>query len=238
MSIREHIQRPALGAEITLYEIDLTEFDQGILYITPTTDGEGSAVSFGGQVYAPHPIKAEGYETAHSGPMPRPKITIANLQNSLTALIENNDDLQGATVRRIRTYERYLDSGDDPDGFAHKPIDEHEISRKVADDGEIVAFELAAKMDLEGVKVPRRKIVRDYCDLKYRRWDADAGEFDYSEATCPYAGAQSYDRNGDPVPDAEDEPSKRLNTCCQTRFGENAILPFGGFPGVARVRAR
>lgn len=236
MSIREHIQGAALGAEVFLYEIDLTVFDQGILYLTPTTDGAGSAVSFGGQVYAPHPIKAEGYEISDSGPMPRPKITVANLDNSLTALVEQNDDLQGGIVRRIRTYERYLDSGADPDGNAHKPIDEHIISQKVADDGEVIAWELAALMDLEGVKLPRRKIVRDFCDLEYRRWDGAA--FDYTQATCPYVGAQSYDENGDPVADANDRCSKRLGTGCQARFGENGILPFGGFPGVARIRAR
>jgi phage-related protein len=78
--------------------------------------------------------------------------------------------------------------------------------------------------------------VRDYCPLVYRRWTG-AG-FDYSEATCPYAGAQSYDLDGNPVPNSMDKPSKRLGTCCRVRFGVNAALPFGGFPGVARVRAR
>lgn len=236
MTIREHIQRLSLGAEIILFEIDLTMFDQGIIYITPSSDN-GSVVSFGGESYAPHPVEAEGYEATVDGPMPRPSITIGNIDGALTPLVEQHDDLQGAIVRRIVTYERYLDSGDDPDGNAMKPVDVHQISRKTGDDGDTMSFELTALMDQEGVSLPARKMARDYCSHDYRIWDAATETFDYSGATCPYAGDDSFDENDDPVADALDRCSKRLSGCT-ARFGIDAALPTRAFPGLSRVRAR
>jgi lambda family phage minor tail protein L len=235
MSIAGYIQGGSLGAEIILYEIDLSDFGQGIIRITASADSQ-SAISFGGQTYAPLPIEAEGFEMTADGPLPRPKLTVANLDGAFTALVEQNDDLQGAIVRRISTYDRFLDSGDDPDGDAHKPIDVYQISRKTGDDGRIISWELSALMDQEGVELPARKIVRDYCDHEYRRWTG-AG-FDYSDATCPYVGANgSFDENDDPCPNAQDRCSKRLSGCL-ARFGTNAPLPTRAFPGVARLRVR
>lgn len=233
MTIKTHVQRPGLGAEITLFEIDLSIFGQGVLRLTPSADN-GSMVSFGGQPYAPLPIEAEGFEITTDGPLPRPKITIANLDGAFTALVEQHDDLQGGTVKRIITYDRYLDGGEAPDGSAHKPLDLFLISRKVADDGEIISWELCALMDQEGVELPARKIVRDYCDHEYRRWTG-AG-FDYSNATCPYVGENgSFDENDDACANALDRCSKRLSGCI-ARFGAANPLPTRAFPGVARVR--
>ncbi len=233
MSIHGHIQGHSLGAEVILFDIDLSIYGQGTIRITASSDNQ-EAVQFGGLTYSPHPIEAEGFELVADGPLPRPKITIANIDNSLTALVEQNEDLSGAIVRRIITYERFLDSGADPDPSAHKPIDVYQISRKVTDDGDIMAFELSALMDQEGVVLPSRKIVRDYCGHEYRRWVA--GQFDYSAATCPYAGASAFDINDDPIAPALDQCSKRLSGCI-ARFGTNP-LPTRAFPGVARLKGR
>lgn len=234
MTIREHVQRSALGAKVTLFEIDLTEWDLGIVRITPATDG-AAAVSFGGEVYAPHPIKSEGWELTTNDSMPRPGITVANVDNSFTALVDGNDDLHGAIVRRIRTYDRYLDSGAEPDGDSHLPIDVYQISQKTQHDDEQITWRLTALMDQEDVSLPARQVVRDYCSHTTRRWTGVA--FDYTGVTCPYVGAAK-DVNGVACASADEVFSKRLKTCCIARFGENAVLPTRAFPGVARIRAR
>jgi lambda family phage minor tail protein L len=243
LTIRSHVQGFDLGARITLFELDLTVFDLGIVRITPTTNDGGSAISFGidplGEeiIYAPHPITAEGFELNGSGTLPRPTFTISNLDNSFTSLVEQNDDLHGGILRRIRTYSRYLNSGDEPDGNSHMPIDVYVLSQKTAHTREEISWNCAALMDQEGVQLPARPIVRDYCGHETRRWDMVRGEFDYSNVTCPYTGSPR-DANGAPCSPEAEVFSKRLSTCCQARFGTTAVLPTRAFPGVARLRSR
>lgn len=236
MTIRALIQQFDVRARVTLFEIDLTMFDLGIIRLAPTPDEDGmAAVSFGGEIYAPHPIRAEGYELTSVGSLPRPSIVVANLDNSFTALVEENDDLHGGIVTRIRTYGRYLDNGPEPDGASHLPLDIYQLSQKTEHTQRQIGWTLSAMMDQEGVGLPARKIVRDYCDHITRRWNGSS--FDYTLATCPYTGDPK-DENGDPCDPAEEVFSKRLGTCCQARFGTNAVLPTRAFPGVARIRQR
>jgi lambda family phage minor tail protein L len=236
LTVRGHVQAYNLGAKITLFEFDLTMFGLGVIRLTPGTTGS-VAISFGDEMYAPHPIKADGFEMAAGGSMPRPTIMVANLDNSFTALVEQEDDLHGGIVRRIRTYDRYLDSGAEPDGDQHLPIDVYELSLKTDHSPEQIAWQMVARMDQEGVELPGRTIVRDYCDHDTRVWDPDTAAFDYTLATCPYVGDPK-DVNGLPCAAAAEVFSKKLETCCIARFGAGAVLPTRAFPGVARLRTR
>ncbi len=235
MTIRSHVQAFDLGAKVVLYELDLTEFGLGIIRLTPTTEDGGSAVSFGGEIYAPHPVNATGFELSVAGSLPRPTFTVSNLDNSFTALVEQNDDLHGGILTRIRTYERYLDSGPEPDGESKLPVEVYVLSRKTEHTQEKIGWSCAAQMDQEGVELPGRPIVRDYCGHETRRWTGAA--FDYTNVTCPYVG-QPKDENGNPCAPALEVFSKRLGSCCKARFGETAVLPTRAFPGVARLRQR
>lgn len=240
MSIRSHIQGFSLGARVTLFQLDLTMFGLGLFYLAPFTAGEpgvGAAVSFDGQVYSPHPMQYEGFQMSAGGTLPRPSITIANLDNSFTALVETNDDLHGGLLTRIRTYERYLDDGAAPDGNAHLPLDVYEISLKTSHTAESISWALAARMDQEGVELPSRVMVRDFCNHTTRRWNPTAGAFDYTNVTCPYIGAAK-DEDGVACANIDEVFSKRLSTCCQARFGTTAVLPTRAFPGIARLRVR
>lgn len=237
MTIREHVQRFALGVRVTLYELDLTIHGLGVVRIVEGTKGPTTAVSFGGQVYAPHPIKTDGWEISAGGSLPRPSFTVANLDNAFTALVEAGDDLHGGTLKRIRTYERYLDGAAEADGNSHLPIDVYELSRKSEHTREQITWQCSAAMDQEDVVLPGRIATRDYCTHTTRRWDPVANAFDYTLATCPYTGAAK-DINGVACASAVEVFSKRLETCCKARFGANAVLPTRAFPGLSRVRAR
>lgn len=233
MSIRGHVQKMALGARVVLFHIDLSTFGIDDFYITGGPDG-GVAASFGGQTFDPWPVQAEGFEVT-TGKLPTPTLTLANIHGILDPLVEQNSNFIGAKVTRIRTYDRYLDSGAEPNGDAHLPLDIYEIAALDDHNDNVVSWRLAALIDQEGVKLPGRQCVRDYCDHVTRRYTGSG--FDYSQATCPYDGAAK-DANGNACADAEEVFSKRLTTCCQARFGVNAALPFRGFPGVARLRGR
>ena len=237
MTIRSHIQAFDLGARVTLYELDLTVFGLDVVRITNGTLDGREAIKFGGETYAPHPLRGEGFELNGAGALPRPTFTVANLDNSFTALVEQNDDLHGGLLRRIRTYSRYLDSGAEPDKDSHLPIDVYVLSQKTAHSQDEIAWQCAALMDQEGVELPGRQIVRDYCSHEVRRWNAATQAFDYTNVTCPYVGPPK-DENGNPCAAPDEVFSKRLATCCQARFGATAVLPTRAFPGVARLRSR
>ena len=82
-------------------------------------------IVFNSNTYTAIPIKSEGFEMTTQGTLPRPTLTVANLDGAITALIKtvnnvqratnpsqtalfNGNDLTGTTVRRIRTLRKYL----------------------------------------------------------------------------------------------------------------------------------
>ena len=186
----------------------------------------------------------------------------SNLSNTITALLllvnatTAGNDLGGAEVRRIRTLAKYLDSenfgepknaitqGDDSlvtqgddnlefndvvinttaDPNARFPDERWFIDRKSSETRDSVTFELASKFDLAGQKIPRRQIIANICQWKYR------------SPECSYAGTDYYDVNGNEVStEAQDVCGKRVASC-KLRFGENAELPFGSFPGAGLTK--
>lgn len=72
-------------------------------------------IIFDSQAYKRFPIAAEGFEYTTSGTLPRPKLTVSNLDSNITAILllvnatTLGNDLGGAEVRRIRTLAKYLD---------------------------------------------------------------------------------------------------------------------------------
>ncbi len=233
MGIRSHIQSTRLGARVVLYHLDLSTFGLADFYLTGGPDG-GEKVSYGGQVFDPWPIQAEGFEQT-TGKLPTPTVTLANVDGILDPIVEQNDDLIGARLTRIRTYDRYLDGGLEPNGDAHLTPDVYELVSLEGHDHQSVSWRLGALIDQEGITLPGRQCVRDYCDHVVRRYVN--GAFDYTGATCPYTGGAK-DENGVDCAPADEVFSKRLATCCQARFGATAALPFRGFPGVARLKGR
>ena len=120
------------------------------------------------------PIQVEGF-AFQKGQLPRPTLTISNALGTITAILLNvnstttGNDLTGATVTRIRTLARYLDSINfpgntnpfgTPDPTAEFPKEIYKIDRKSAENRDIVEFELAAVFDLAGIRAPKRQCTR------------------------------------------------------------------------------
>lgn len=238
-NLSEHLQKFSLGTSVTLVEVDLTQFGEGILRWVVGDEGDTvNAVVFDGQTYSPFPVKLEGFEQSASGPLPRPTIVVSDVAGILTPIVMEHGGLRGGIVRRIQTYDRFLDDGADPDPDAVHPPDVYILGRKVRHKpGEAIQWELIAAMDVEGVDLPARQVVRDFCDQSYRVWDPVAGAFDYTNVTCDYTGTSYYDANDTACPASGDVCGKRLGSC-KLRFGANEPLSFRGFPAVTRVRVR
>lgn len=192
-------------------------------------DVDGNIV-FDGAAYSRIPLKAEGFEYTNTGTLPRPTLTVSNLSSTISALLllvnatTAGNDLGGAEVRRIRTLKKYLDGESAADPNAQFPQEVWYIDRKSNESRDTVTFELASKFDLAGQKIPKRQIIANVCQWKYR------------SSECSYAGSNYFDVNGNTVGTlAEDVCGKRVASC-KLRFGENAELPFGSFPGAGLTK--
>ena len=230
-AITSEIQKLAPSAVIELFVLDLSLFNEGVVRFHAGTNELCRQVVWQGNIYEPFPIQAEGFEFNGNGQVPRPKLKVANVTGSITALILSYQDLVGAKVTRKRTLLKYLDAvnfasgaNSTADPSAEFAEDVYFIDRKSRETRDVVEFELAAAFDLEGVSLPRRQIVQNVCPWQYRG------------AECGYTGTAYFNANDETVSSrAQDACGKRL-VSCQKRFGANAELPFGGFPAAGLIR--
>ena len=230
-AITTEIQRLAPSAVIELFVLDLSLFNEGVVRFHAGTNELRRQVVWQGNAYEPFPIQADGFEFNGNGQVPRPKLKVANVAGSITALILSYQDLVGAKITRKRTLVKYLDgvnfasgTNSTADASAEFADDVYYIDRKSRETRDVVEFELAASFDLEGVSLPRRQIVQNVCPWGYRR------------SECGYTGTAYFNANDLSVSlKSQDACGKRLSSC-QKRFGSNAELPFGGFPAAGLIR--
>jgi lambda family phage minor tail protein L len=224
MAIRSDIQKLSPGTLVELYVIDLSIFGQGLFRCHSGTKALGAGpIVFQGNSYVPFPIEASGFECVGQGQSPRPKVTVANVDQFIGALNRAYDDIVGAKFTRKRTFAKYLDGEATADPLAEFPPDIYYIERKIGETSVSVEYELVGIWDLEGVKLPARQVVADVCWWHYRDGD------------CPYTGGPVAQEDDTPTDDPDLDKCGRRVSSCQLRFGSDAPLPFGGFPGAGRV---
>lgn len=109
----------------------------------------------------------------------------------------------------------------------HFPPEIWFIERKANEEADQIMFELVG-YDLNGVKIPRRQIIPNHCT-----WIAIGG---YRGPYCGYTGGPVAKLDDTPTSDPLlDDCSGRL-AACKMRFGEDAELPYGGFPAAGLMR--
>ncbi len=230
--IATDMQRLEQDAIVQVFEIDATQYGSEVMHFA-TAAVDGQPISFGGVQYLPFPIQAEGFEWNGQGTLPRPTLLLAAQDLAFLSLVMSANDLVGAPVRRKRTYRKHLDDGSDPDPEAMFPTDHYVIERKARQNRTQIQFELSVQMDQEGRMIPARQVLRDTCTHRYRWWDG--AQYRYEGVTCPYAGTGEWTESGASADRGADRCGKRLSDC-KLRFGVHGLLPFYGFPGVARYR--
>lgn len=188
MTIQADVTQSWHDAIIELFELDLSAITGSAsdkYYFTANVMPDNSKVRWKGIVYEPLPIEAVGFEKTTQGQIPQPELTVANVLGTLASVVNTLDDLVGAKVTRRRTLLKYLDTGTSPDSSQEFPDDIFYIERKIAESSITITWQLASKIDLEGLQIPRRIITQNYCLWKYRGPE------------CGYAGpaiADEFDR--------------------------------------------
>lgn len=227
-------QKLAPSAMVSLFTLDATSVGGSILYFSNGSVG-GQPIIYDGISYHPVGIEMTGMQTTGVGSLPRPELHIANTDGLIQAIVNTWGDLNGCKFFRIRTFARFLDGEPGADPAAFYGPDEFVIDRKSSDTPELIAWELTASFDQEGIYVGRA-IIRDTCLWRYRKWNPVLNDFNYEDAKCPYTGTNYFDAEDNSVIlPSRDKPSRRVG-CCEKRFGKGKPLPFGGFPGVPRAK--
>lgn len=224
-------------ALVSLYVIDTRPIGGNQIIRFTTMPDDGEPVVFGGDTYHAVDCEVEGFEWDGRGSFPRPTLKVTNLGGLVSDTINGVGDIVGSTFYRLRTFAKFLDNGGTPDPDAIFPPEIYTIDQRTTQNKTSVEWEMASPMDHLGVKLPRRIVIRDVCTHRYRVYNEDTNTFDYSNATCPYAGAKSFDENGVAVTDKSKDHCGKGLADCRLRFGKNGVLPTRAFPGVAKVRS-
>ena len=190
MTIQADVSQTWHDAIIELFELDLSGITGSAgdkYYFTANVMPDNSKIKWKGIVYEPLPIEAAGFERTTKGQIPTPELTVANVLGTLASVVNTLDDLVGAKVTRRRTLLKYLDGGSSPDPSQEFPDYIFYVERKIAETSITITWQLASKIDLEGLQLPRRIITQNYCLWKYRG------------AECGYAGPAISDEFDRPI---------------------------------------
>ncbi|WP_437888347.1 phage minor tail protein L [Phytobacter sp. V91] len=251
MSLNSDYQKLEPGNEIRLYEVDGTAFGVGEVLrfhshniahtsaeITAAGGDESKlpakSIWWQGREYKAWPCQIEGLEKSTSGSGATPKLTVANLNGSITALCLAYDDLLKAVVTIHDTLAQYLDvrnftAGNTTADPTQEKLQVWYIDGKNTELNTSIEFRLTSPMDLQGLMIPTRQLhsLCVWCIRgKYRTGDG-----------CDYAGTACFDKNNKPVTDPSLDQCNATLSACKLRFGASNELPFGGFPGTSLIRS-
>jgi lambda family phage minor tail protein L len=185
-------------------------------------------VSFDGEVYEAIPCESAGFDVPSQAAPPMPKITVSNLGRAVSDWIYLNKNtpgfrLKGSTVTRRLSLKRYLDgqSGAN-EAIREFPRHVYTLERISKQTYLAVEIETTAPHDLEGVHLPGRLAMADFCSLEL------------GDENCGYVGTLFYDRSGLPTWEKKDSYCGKSMAFCKKYWGAAGILPFGGCPGARR----
>lgn len=251
MSINADYQKLEPGNAVRLLEVDGSAFGVAEVlrfhaYNIPHTEQE--ILAAGGDEsrlpaksiwwqeleYSAWPCQIEEIEASTDGSSAQPKLSVANLDSSITALCLAYDDMLQAKVTIHDTLAQYLDAqnfaaGNPSADPTQEKLKVFYIDAKSSETNEVVEFTLSSPMDLQGLMIPTRQLhsLCTWCIRnKYRSGDG-----------CDYAGTRYFDKYNNPVDDPSLDECSGTLTACKLRFGENEELSFGGFPGTSLIRS-
>jgi len=181
----EQLQKLEGVSIIELFQLELkidlhyssTESSPTIFYrFHNGTNGINTDLKWQGNTYTAIACQAEGFETGDNTVMARPTMTFANTISNFSTILElvNQvtpfNDLQKATVTRLRTMARFLDASNflnnnNPYGTPNENMElerqEYQINKKVIENNEVCTFELVNSIDFEDLFLPRKQITKD-----------------------------------------------------------------------------
>jgi lambda family phage minor tail protein L len=217
-----------VGAMLDLYEVDLQAFGGEVLRFHSGTNDYFNDVIWQGRAYSAYPIAVEGFEVKSEGTYSRPTMKVANITGLITGINHDFEDALGAVVTRRQVLVKHLDTVNFPNGNANADPTMEAVSRYVIEEMaeetfETVTYNLATPVDCDNAIIPARTILADVCQWVYR---GDG---------CGYSGGPVADEKDNPTSDMSRDKCSKHRSGCRFRFAKPSALPYGGYPGSAKV---
>tara|TARA_R110002167_G_scaffold195467_1_gene398205 strand:- start:1725 stop:2633 length:909 start_codon:yes stop_codon:yes gene_type:complete len=182
--INKELFSQASSEEIILFEISNITNSSDVIRFHGGSNAIKSSIVFDSKEYFFIPNAIEGLEERNDGQLSRPRLQLINMDGFFSRYIYDKDDLIGAEIKIVRTFLRFLDevnflnySGDvnfwnqmgvNPDPSSKLRDQKYIINQKVAENKNLIEYELTSPLDLENVAIPKRQIINNYCAWKYR----------------------------------------------------------------------
>lgn len=218
-----------VGAMLDLFEVDLQPFGGDVVRFHSGTNGYYGDVIWQGNAYPAYPIAVEGFEVKSEGTYSRPTMTVADVAGLITGINNDFDDALGAVLTRRQVLVKHLDAVNFPNGNDDADPTMEGLSRYVIDEmaeqkpGESVTYNLATPVDQDNAIIPARTILADVCQWVYR---GDG---------CGYSGGPVADEKDNPTSNLSLDKCSKHRSGCRLRFVKPSALPYGGYPGSAKV---
>lgn len=225
--LRTALSETELDAKIELWDVDLRAHGGGLMRFCNQQNALGGNIVWQGNTYQAYPIEGQGFKLTAQGASARPTLRVSNLMGLVTAAVSGENLLLGGKVARRQTLARFLDAinfdGGNPQADPQQETVQWFVIERISSlTAEAAGLELAVPSEADGSILPRRIIIAGLCAWRYR------------SAECGYTGGPVADaldrRTGDR---SKDQCSGTLTGC---RLRHHGALPFGGFPGVDKVR--
>lgn len=183
-----------------------------------------SGVVFDDVTYSPLNCQIEGIEHNSEGKAAQPKLTLTDVsfqgKSIISDLILRFNGLENAILKYRTTLRMYLSGQQtsNPLGVTKpKKFYVRQVSRMVpAKEIEVNLTTALGMVDSVGFG----KLLMPRC------------RYVFEDDQCTYSGTKMYDVYGNPTLDEKKKGCGKSVTNCRQYFGSNAILPFGGEPGV------
>jgi lambda family phage minor tail protein L len=183
--------------------------------VITSTFTEVGGIELEGISFYPAIISIANIKADSSGKYPRPKLSIAVMDENIAEILKTYDLVGGGLTYNIR----YTENG----ALTEENYDNGYfiIYRKSSESRFYAEFELMIPFDMGNDKLPKRVITSTTCTWVYKSKEC-------GWAALPGTGYNAADIK---VGINDDICGKRI-TSCKVRFGKNP-LPFGGFPLIA-----
>lgn len=160
---------------VELFEIDLGEQDGVLRFHSGSISNQN--IVFDGNIYLTSVIDAKGFEKSGDGKMPRPTVSIANINGLISDIIKNRNDLVGCYFTRKRVFLKFIDAVNFPNNFnpfaipdpdSRYPDEHYIVNKKLSEHKVMVDFELISPLEYEGARLPARTMLAKHCPWIYR----------------------------------------------------------------------
>lgn len=141
------------------------------------TNGIQKDIIYAGNKYTAIAVETEGFEVNIMGRLPRPKITIANIDQIVTNIMRNYSDFRDSRFVRLKVFLKHIDNENfennqnpfgQPNELMYISREKFLVSQKIAENTKLVQFELITPFDLENLQTASRSIYGRYCYWQYR----------------------------------------------------------------------